>query len=46
MGVLEEVGKSMPWAHVSASVLGVLPQIFFCFTCSEVDSNTIWAKKC
>ena len=22
------------------------PPEFFCFTCSEVDSNAIWAKKC
>ena len=32
-------------AHVSAPVrgggLGVLPHNFFCFTCSEIDSNAI-----
>ena len=25
----------------SAGGLGVLPQNFFCFTCSEIDSNAI-----
>ena len=42
MGMLEEVGRSMP----CAGGLGVLPPNFFCFTCSDVDSNAIWAKKC
>ena len=54
MGVLEKVGRSMPrakraGAHVSAPVWGVWgssPRIFFCFTCSEIDSNAILAKKC
>ena len=31
MGVVEEVGKSMPWAHVSAAVRGVWPHNFFLF---------------
>ena len=50
MGVLEKVGREYApcakcaGAHVSAPLrwgVGVLPKNFFCFTCSEIDSNAI-----
>ena len=49
MGVLEKVGRSMPacgGARNCASAGGPPPEFFFGFTCSEIDSNAIQAKKC
>ena len=40
MGVLEKVGRSMPRAR-RKKFWGSSPRIFFCFTCSEIDSNAI-----
>ena len=51
MGVLDKVGRSMPRARGRTLVRqcggsGGPPQNFFYFTCSEIDSNAILAKKC
>ena len=45
MGVLEEIGRRMPPGTKSARECASAFYFYF-FTCSEVDSNAIWAVKC